>query len=789
MKYGNDRELKITAKKRECPEFFHIHFPRIILRTSPFFAAAALCVFTGYLSASAEDFVERVEISGNKTVKTKKINKEIAVRAGDIFSEEVLRGDIKRIYDMGKFEDVSVDISTSATGAVIRFDVKEKPRLRKFKFVGNKELSSGMILEKIVLAGGDYFSVSDVMNEIRAIQDLYREEGFSKVSVSHFMDKPDKKGKSIVTFYIEEGKKILISEINLPGVKSYSVKKIKSLMELKKKQIFNSEKLDTDIAKIKEFYKNRGYACFEISSPYISYSDDGSSVKMTLFVYEGGKYRLGDVKFEGTVIKDSSKFTDFMKQTKFKKGRVYSRKNEESFIAAVNGLYADDGYLKLLLVPEYSYDGDNVNILYKIHEGSQIRINSIYIEGARRTKEFVIRREIRVKESDPFKLSEVRESQRRIFNLGFFSDVQIIPTDTHMPDKMDLTFQVQEQQTGMLSIGAGYSSVDRLVGTMQISETNFRGMGQKLSLMWEFGARRKNYNLSFSEPYFFGQNLSFNASIYDIERVKEYVSSMTVTDKYHEHKRGGSIGFGKRFMDIYSVNVTYSYEALKLFDTDDIYMLEQRAIADSRGITSSVRTSIQRDSRDYFWDPTTGSLYKFSEEAALGIFGGQNFFHRERLQISYFFPIVWKLVFVANFEAGAVTGYGSTPDVPVYERFYTGGGESIRGYDYRGEIGPSEGGRFMNVNNFELKFPLVRENNQTVLQWAFFFDFGGAWVDRSDVDWSFGQTENNFKRGWGMGIRFKIPAFPVRLDWAKGLDHVKGESETQWYFTIGDIFW
>ena len=144
---------------------------------------------------------------------------------------------------------------------------------------------------------------------------------------------------------------------------------------------------------------------------------------------------------------------------------------------------------------------------------------------------------------------------------------------------------------------------------------------------------------------------------------------------------------------------------------------------------------------------------------------------------------------MTNFEAGAVTGYGSTPDVPVYERFYTGGGESIRGYDYRGEIGPSEGGRFMNVNNFELKFPLVRENNQTVLQWAFFFDCGGAWVDRDDIEWAFGTTEYNFKRGWGMGIRFKIPAFPVRLDWAKGIDHVKGESETQWYFTIGDIFW
>lgn len=756
---------------------------------SPLFAAAALCVFAGYLTALSEDFVDRVEISGNDTVKTKKITKEIAVRAGDIFSEEVLRGDVKRIYDMGKFDDVSVEISTGASGTVIRFEVKEKPRLKKFKFVGHKEVSSGMMLEKITLSGGDYFSVSDVMNEIRAIQDLYRAEGFSKVSVSHFIGEPDKNGKSIVTFYIEEGQKILISGINLPGVKSFKVKKIKSLMELKKKKIFNPEKLEADTAKIAGFYKDRGYARFEMSKPYISYSPAGDSVTLTLFVYEGGRYNLGDVGFEGSVVKDSSEFTPILQQAKFRKGKVYSRKNEETFISSLNGLYADDGYLKLLIIPEYGYEAGDVNILYKMHEGEQIRINSIYIEGARRTKEFVIKREIHVKEGDPFKLTEVRESQRRIFNLGFFSDVQIIPTDTHIRDKMDLTFQVQEQQTGMLSVGAGYSSVDRLVGTMQISETNFRGMGQKLSLMWEFGARRKNYNLSFTEPYFFGRDLSFNASVYDIDRVQEYVSSSTVTDKYHEHKRGGSIGFGKRFMKVYNANVTYAYEALRLYGTDDPYMNAQRALSDRRGITSSVRASLTRDTRDYFWDPTTGSIYKISEQTAMGIFGGQNFFHRERLQISYFFPIVWRLVFVTNFEAGVVTGYGATPDVPVYERFYTGGGESVRGYDYRGQIGPAGGGRYMNVNNLELKFPLVRENNQTVLQWAFFFDFGGTWEKREDVNWSFGQTENHFKRGWGMGIRFKIPAFPVRLDWAKGLDHVEGESETQWYFTIGDIFW
>lgn len=774
--------------RRDCPHYGRAKLKARLWRARRRWGLSllfsALC-----LAASSGDFVERVEIAGNETVKSKQITKEIAVRAGDVFSEDVLRGDIKRIFDMNKFDDVSVAVSTGVSGVVIRFDVKEKPRLRKFKFVGHKELSAGMLREKLTLSGGDYFSVGDIMNEIRAIQELYKGEGFSKVSVSHFIDEPDAKGRSVVTFYIEEGQKILISDIDLPGVQSFKLKKIKSLMELKRKKIFNAEKLDADIAKITEFYKDRGYARFEISEPYISYSNDGSFVKLTFFVYEGGRYDLGDMRFEGAVLKDSAKFLSLADEAKFRKGRVYSRKNEESFVAAFHGLYADDGYLKLMLVPEYEYKDGKVDILYKIHEGEQISINSIYIEGARRTKEFVIRREIHVSEGDPFKLTEVRESQRRIFNLGFFSDVQIIPTDTHVKDKMDLTFQVQEQQTGMLSVGAGYSSVDRLVGTVQISETNFRGMGQKLSLMWEFGARRKNYNLSFTEPYFFGRNLSFNTAIYDIDRVREYVSTSTVKDNYHEHKRGGSIGFGKRFMDVYTANVTYAYEALRLYATDDPYMDGQKALADSRGITSSLRTSLTRDTRDYFWDPTTGSIYKVSEQVATDIFGGQNFFHRERLQISYFFPIVWKLVLVTNFEVGVVTGYGSTPDVPVYERFYTGGGESIRGYNYRGQIGPPKGGRYMNVNNLELKFPLVRENNQTVLQWAFFFDFGGAWSDRNDVNWSFGLTENHFKRGWGMGIRFKIPAFPVRLDWAKGLDHVRGESETQWYFTIGDIFW
>jgi len=756
-------------------------------RTVPVFFVLFFLLTAALLTASSS-FVERIEISGNKTVKTKKILKKISVRAGDICSDDLLLEDVKQIYEMAKFENVTVSVSTNATGSVVMFEVVEKPRLRKFEFVGNNNVSAGKLKEKLTLSKGDYFSTSEIMNEIRVMQEVYKEEGYSKAKLTHFIGKPDAKGRCRVTFYVEEGNKVVVKKLNLFGVRAYSVKKIKGLCEVREKKIFNPDKFKEDISKIEEFYKNRGFARFEVSKPFVYYGETGESVALSLFVYEDEKYKINDVSFSRTSVKDASEFKKIMKETKFRQGKVYAKKNEDKAIDLIQNSYAEEGYLKTLIEPKRSFHDGLLDVEFEIFEGEQIFINRIHVEGNTRTKGFVIEREIHVNEGDPFKLSEVRESQRRIFNLGFFSDVQIIPTDTHMPNKMDLTFKVQDQQTGMLSMGAGYSSSDRLVGTMQVSETNFRGHGQKLSLMWEFGKRRKNYNLSFTEPYFFGRNLSFNSSIYDIKRLKEYESE-TEHDNYDEHKRGGSIGFGKRYGVIYKANVTYAYEAINLEDVETSYMKDQQIIAKKRGKTSSVHTSFTRDTRDYFWDPSRGSMQKVSGELATALFGGQNYFHRERFQFSHFLPLVWRFVFVTNIEGGAVHGYGSTKDVPVYERFYVGGGETIRGYDYRGDIGPSEGGRFMSVNNFELKFPLVRENKQTILQWAFFFDIGGCWNNYNDIEWAYGIDEKKFKRGWGMGIRFKIPAFPVRLDWAKGLDLRKGESETQWYFTIGDIFW
>jgi len=748
-------------------------------------------LFRGFFLFAQSDFVERVEIEGNISVKTKKILSKIATNAGGIYSEKILLEDVRRIYELGKFEDVQVSVSTTTKGVVVKFILKEKPRVKKIEFVGNKNISKTKLKEKLTISKGDYFTETQLNEQVKSLLQLYGEEGYSQAKINYYIGKEDEKGRSPITFYIEEGEKIVIKKVSIFGTRVFPEKKIKNLMETREKKVYSPEKLKDDVDKMEKFYKDRGFARFSISKPYVIYDDKNKNITILIFIYEGNKYKLGSITFSGNVLKKTKDLQKILKQNKFIKGEMYSKKKEDAVLEAIQQFYADDGYLKVLAYPEYTYEGDKVNIEFKISEGPQIFIRKIFIEGNRRTKDFVIRREITVKEGDPFKLTNVRESQRKIFNLGFFSDVQIIPTDTHIPDKMDLTFEVTEQQTGMLSLGAGYSSQDRFVGTLQVSETNFRGMGQRLSALVEYGERRKNYNISFTEPYLFGKNLSLTASIYDITRTKEYSDAILGRDVYDEHKRGGRLGFGKKILKIYRINFSYSYEDVNLLNIEDwdTYMLDQKDYAEKRGRISKFGFGTKRDTRDFFWDPEKGSIQEISFDIATGLFGGQNFFHRQTLQTSHFLRIVWHLVFVFNFRAGAVYGYGSTKDVPVYERFYVGGGESVRGYDYKGDIGPSEGGRFMNVTNFELKFPLVREKKQTVLQWAFFFDFGGCWNDIKDLKWSFGQTEDNFKRGWGMGIRFKIPAFPVRLDWARGLDHRPGEEETQWYFTIGDIFW
>lgn len=436
---------------------------------------------------------------------------------------------------------------------------------------------------------------------------------------------------------------------------------------------------------------------------------------------------------------------------------------------------------------------DNVvNVGFNIQENNIVYVGDIYVDGLTSTKDNTIRREILLRPGDVFSSGKVKRSVEKIYNLGFIDGAEPNITPTGQPDIMNLAFSITEGKPGMITAGAGYSSVDKFVGSIQLQHMNLFGRAQRLNLLWEFGARRQNYQIDWTEPWFLGKAMGLGLSLYNIERLRDYHNT---TDAYKEGRIGGSVSISPRIDEKIALLFGYTYEYVRIFDIKDT-QLEEEIMRDpdlAKDRTSSVRAQIVYDTRDYIYDASRGVRYSYGINVAGGPFGGNVNYIRNSIRATWFIPTFWKFVLSININAGWIESYGFSNDVPLYEKYYVGGSDTIRGYKYRTEIGPYNGGKVMTVANIEYKFPIVQENKKTILQGAFFYDIGGTWKDINHVNYCFG-TDNDatnsyyLKSGVGFGIRFATPVFPLRLDWGYGLNHKPGEDLQQFYFTIGNAF-
>ena len=433
-----------------------------------------------------------------------------------------------------------------------------------------------------------------------------------------------------------------------------------------------------------------------------------------------------------------------------------------------------------------------VDVSFNIQENNIVYVGDIYIDGLTKTRDNTIRREILLKHGDVFSSGKVRRSMEKIYNLGFIDGAEPNIVPTGQPDVMDLAFIIKEGKPGMITAGAGYSSVDKFVGSVQLQHMNLFGKAQKLNLLWEFGARRRNYQIDWTEPWFLNKRMGLGLSLFKIDRLRDYRNT---TDAYREGRTGGSVSISPRLNDKLSFLFGYTYEHVRIYDIKDDE-LEQQILFDpdlAKDRTSSVKAQIVYDTRDYIFDPSRGARYSYGINLAGGPFGGNVSYVRNSVRATWYIPTFWKFVLSININAGWIESYGSSKDVPLYEKYYVGGADTVRGYKYRTEIGPYFGGNVMTVLNVEYKFPIVQENKRTILQGAFFYDIGGTWSGMDSIYFCFGtdnQYDNRYylKSGVGFGIRFATPVFPLRLDWGYGLNHRKGEDLQQFYFTIGNVF-
>ena len=499
--------------------------------------------------------ISEIQIQGAKNFKERTVRDLIKTRPRDRYFEAAIQEDVQAILNSGNYDDVSWETVDLGQSVRIIFKVKERAMIKKIDFSGNKKLGKSKLLGDISLKVKEGFDHLKLESDVQKIMQLYSEKGYPDSKVEPFTVFDDIRNQVSVNFVVTEGNHIVIKEIIFTGNKAFSIGKLRRLIKTKKKKVYDLEKLKQDKELLDGFYRNKGYAKVVIGESTPIYNSERTGITITIPIQEGQRYTVGAIDFSGNTVHSSEKL---LKAVELKTGKLYKQEKYDETIRNLRELYFDNGYLYAQIEPKETIDEKAGNIRYEfdITEGHVVYIDRVFVEGFQKTKEKIFTREILLKPGDPFSSSKLRRSQERIFNLGFIRDVKPDIQPSKDSTKADLVMTIEEDRPGSLSAGAGYSSTDGLVGQLQLSHSNLFGLAQRLSLLWEFGGRRQNYEISWTEPWFLNRPVSLGFDVYNTVRERLYDGDSS-TD-YTETRRGGAIRIGPRFSDIYTLNLSYS---------------------------------------------------------------------------------------------------------------------------------------------------------------------------------------------------------------------------------------
>lgn len=744
--------------------------------------ADALQYLVGEVLASTGRYplVRSVAVEGNSRIDTGAILRHVSTQVGDRYDEKRLREDIKAIYRMGYFDDVRVYAGRAEDGKRVVFQVKEKAIINQVSITGTDELKEKEVREVVTVAPNTIVNERKVKESAAAIRRLYKEKGFSHTTVTSRITKVQN-GRVNVEFAIKEGKKLYITSIVFQGNKAFDDDDLKEVIETSEKGFFSwltesgilrRDVLEQDAARLAAFYHNHGFVDARVGTPEVRERKDGLEVIFP--VAEGRRYKVGAVRLDGDLIEPAAKL---LAGLALPRQEAFSRKVLHDDITRLTDFYANRGYAYADVLPRIDKDeaAGVVNVTLRIEKNMLVHVNRIVIKGNTRTRDKVIRRQMRIKEQEIFNAAALRKSSKRLRRLDYFEDVQISPEPAAGDDLLDIVVRVKEKPTGTFSIGAGYSSVDDFMFMGEISQDNFMGKGQRLALQADISGSGTRYNFSFTEPNLSDSDLLFGVDLYKWSR--EY-------DDYTKDSTGFALRFGHPLWNRWYLSWSYGYDHTNLTDLD--YANLSSAIRDSLDInvTSYVRVGLSRDTRNHRYAPTKGSIHAVELKYAGGPLGGDSWFTKVKGSTSWYFPFFWKTTLHLKAAAGFVTE-NTGGELPVYEKFYLGGMNTIRGFK-NGQISPRDpltgdriGGAKMWFINEEIIFPLLEENG---LLGVVFLDAGNVY-DTSD-NWDF----SRLKRSVGLGLRWLSPLGPLRLEWGYNLDPVGDEDRSNWDFSIGGSF-
>ncbi|HLT35732.1 MAG TPA: outer membrane protein assembly factor BamA [Enhygromyxa sp.] len=770
--------------------------------------------------------VDQVQFRGNRKVEDDAIRANLLTRVGGVLDLEKIREDVRAMWKLGFFSDVQVEAMRSPSGGVIVvFSVKEKPSVRKILVSGNDELELDKINEVLDLKRDAILDITKVKANREKIHDLYVEKGYYLASVAYEI-KPVNEAEVDVWFVVDEQSKVEIREVSFIGNRRIPDEELAGVIGTRKggalsfltdAGIYQEEAFERDLLLITAYYYDRGFINVKLGTPQIRLSRDKRYMYLSIPIDEGPVFSIGNIDFKGDLIGPEA---DYYKRLQIAKGQVFNRSKVGEDINKLNDYYKDKGYAYVNITPITNIDLEKriVHLSFEIEKGKKVYFERINIRGNSKTRDKVIRREMKIAEGELYNQTNLDISKRRITALGFFEKVDISTERGSSDEFIEVNVEIAERPTGTFQIGAGFSSVENFIAQAQISQNNLFGRGQTLALQAQLSSLRQLFLLRFVEPYFLDSQWTFAFDLFN---------QSTVYTSFARNATGGSLMWG------YPINFeTRAYLQYKLEDVSVSTgqtgftnigsvrePIEAQAVANlfRGGVSSSLRASIQYDSRDNRLFATDGWYHNLFFEIADEFTGSQNIFMRYGGFARHYRPLVGPFVLKLNAEAGFTTSRDPL-GVPITERYLIGGIYDVRGFRPRslgpilrvsqpGDVGQplgrlQLGGNMQLIWNSEVEFPLFE---RVGISGVVFYDMGNAYnleerycaesAQASDIspkfDPCFRFPESitvGLRKSVGFGFRWFSPIGPLRFEWGIPLDRQPGEEPLVFEFTIGNFF-
>jgi outer membrane protein insertion porin family len=738
-----------------------------------------------------------VKFIGVANVSEQVVRANMALRESTDLDEAIIDRDIRSLYRSGLFEFIEVK-RENLPGNVVNLVVEVTPKYRvlTIKFEGNKAYKPARLLKEIKSTQNGALDERLVKEDSQKLLEFYQKHGYNQAQVTYTVDRNRSTGFGTVTFRIREGDKVKITAIKFVGNDHLKPRRLRKQMDTAVYHAlyswitgggrFENDKFDEDLDKLRDYYKEQGYLDVDIPEEKVTFDYPSKGrLAITIRVNEGRHYKIGDITFSGNKLHPDSLLRVILRQ---KKGMIFRPSKLDKDVETLEDYYGRDGHLdtRVRLVRKPNLQTGDIDIEYKIEESERYQVESVKIEGNTKTKSTVILRELVLGPGDVFDKVRMKISKLRLQNTRFFDDVNMTDESTNIPGRKNLKVAVKEARTGNLTFGAGFSSLEKTTVFAEVTQSNFdwknyhsffQGAGQKFRIKLSLGSLSSEVIIAFEEPWFLQRELAVGGQVF--RTTSDYNSAY-----YEEIRLGGQIYARKRLFGLVEGTLSYTYQIVDINNVASDASPIIQALAGKTHI-SMMSLSLVRDTRDKIINTTRGYRAEFITSLAGGPLGGDTDYYKLEFRGSQFFPVFrfQNQVLSLVGRTGTVESYGKSADVPFFDRFFLGGPDDLRGFEYR-DVGPKDtlgqpiGGKTYAFFDMEYSMDVVKP-----VRFAIFYDAG--FVNLNSYDWN----PRNFNDNFGFGLRLFVAGAPLSLDLGFPLtsDHFNHKGN-QFNFNFGTRF-